>query len=1088
MELHRTNTTVTTAGMGGQNFAVDMNEKLFEVLTASLYKDKPRAVARETIANAVDAHRERDFLFGEATPEAIAKDPSNADLKTRYELLKSQGFSDPGIPFHIHIPTDIEPWFSVQDFGIGLSVDQILGPEVTEVVFDEDGQPVGHKIVLDENGCPLRSGGLYTTLFRSNKSDNNRAIGAYGLGSKSPFSIVDTFTVISRLNGEEHQYLMYLNSSRTPMVDWLTKDAQGNPKPKVTDQPNGVCVRLDAIPISMKNKIKESVSEILQTFPINEQPIINDGMYTFEPMVTEQICENVRVVLSSKYGSVFKYNQLVVNTGGVAYPVASDKVKELMGNEVWTNLTRFADDKTIILDMPLGSVSIPPSREEISYDENSTQNIKLALDPVLAHFQKKVDEVLSGLSYNIFSISETKKALSRFMAESECTRQINNRLETLLKDIREQGKNLGFLPHWDTDSRSYVNLVEIEESKALTDISKLSDFCGVYVSDYWSKRKERRKLSDVSAFKRPASLKSGSTCIDPNKLFGGHPSKGMIIVNDTAISGSLVVSRTRQLFRDNFVSVVGENYPLERNSEKWDSFVGGNVVVLTPWVEPVHGKPSVPPSDEFLEIVKSDREKFGHITMDFIDKFSTHLSTITEAPLFYASDFLGALEQQKKDSKNICRNVGLSEVNRNMSLYRKDRSSYSDRIVIVGTHDIDCFSEKYENRWSLYMLESEVEKFTEYVNLVDELSMGEEFLQSVFDKHADLAEDGHTPSNWLFSVKGIRTQSRRAVDNAANFIHLDFDRLSGIIKSLRLKKFKKLTNSTFLTQSINEYGLRGCLTSAIFHEVIEGVAGVTGINFFHMSLGLVPKLPTAQKKAFHKLIELTGPYRYDELITWFREMSTRGTQKATLRSREETVCNEHLSCYWEGFNGRVFDNSERHVLSSNHRSGNTPLFTVFLDHDFVDEFISMCASFGVTPFKSDMEKLKQIVRILCASKSTRFFNGTNITSDHVEYCFSGSFEKDKQTTIGKILSQITKLGKTTHSEISEEIIKSLSSDIGSTVDNNLLKVVDITNQPSDRIVRNVIGCFDSLVAIHYPELTFRKPTPKQSTQTEVETV
>lgn len=53
----------------GTGFGVKMGSKLFAVLTESLYKDKPRAVCRETIANCVDAHRMRDALFSGLTPE-----------------------------------------------------------------------------------------------------------------------------------------------------------------------------------------------------------------------------------------------------------------------------------------------------------------------------------------------------------------------------------------------------------------------------------------------------------------------------------------------------------------------------------------------------------------------------------------------------------------------------------------------------------------------------------------------------------------------------------------------------------------------------------------------------------------------------------------------------------------------------------------------------------------------------------------------------------------------------------------------------------------------------------------------------------
>ena len=69
------------------------------------------------------------------------------------------------IPIVVHLPNENEPFFSIKDSGTGLTPEQMVD--------------------------------IYTSYGTSTKTDRNDQIGALGLGSKSPFSYVDQFTVTS---------------------------------------------------------------------------------------------------------------------------------------------------------------------------------------------------------------------------------------------------------------------------------------------------------------------------------------------------------------------------------------------------------------------------------------------------------------------------------------------------------------------------------------------------------------------------------------------------------------------------------------------------------------------------------------------------------------------------------------------------------------------------------------------------------------------------------------------------------------------------------------------------------------------------
>jgi HSP90 family molecular chaperone len=89
-------------------------------------------------------------------------------------------------PFDVHLPNSLEPHFSIRDYGTGLSHEQVTQ--------------------------------IYTTYFESTKTASNEFIGALGLGSKSPFSYTDNFTVTAIQNGKKGIYSAFINDSGVPSI------------------------------------------------------------------------------------------------------------------------------------------------------------------------------------------------------------------------------------------------------------------------------------------------------------------------------------------------------------------------------------------------------------------------------------------------------------------------------------------------------------------------------------------------------------------------------------------------------------------------------------------------------------------------------------------------------------------------------------------------------------------------------------------------------------------------------------------------------------------------------------------------------
>ena len=134
-----------------RSFSIKASGKAFRILSSGLYKDKVLAVVRELSCNAYDAHA----------------DCGKAD-----------------VPFDVHLPNPLESFFSIRDYGKGLS----------------------------RNAMET----IYTTYFESTKTDSNEQIGGLGLGCKSPLAVVDSFSVISRHGGVRSTYTIFFDEKDTP--------------------------------------------------------------------------------------------------------------------------------------------------------------------------------------------------------------------------------------------------------------------------------------------------------------------------------------------------------------------------------------------------------------------------------------------------------------------------------------------------------------------------------------------------------------------------------------------------------------------------------------------------------------------------------------------------------------------------------------------------------------------------------------------------------------------------------------------------------------------------------------------------------
>lgn len=315
---HEVETNITASS---NTFKIKASPKAFQILTDKLYSDKVKAIIRELSCNAYDSH--------------IAAKKGN-------------------VPFEVHLPTNLEPWFSVKDYGIGLDNDGVVN--------------------------------IFTTFFESTKADSNDFVGALGLGSKSPFSYVDSFSVTATKDGVTNHYNAYKGSTGAPEILLISS--------KKTPLPNGVEI-LVPVKTNDNNEFNNKAIEVLKWFEVT--PIINSLNITntitaWKKGYTESVA---KLDLSDK-----DYDAVVPSASVTFSNTSSGKeVLALMGHIVYpvqrSLLQGIPSDIpcTIILKCKLGELDIAPSREALSYDKVTIDNLKTKINHAISTIFAKASTI-----------------------------------------------------------------------------------------------------------------------------------------------------------------------------------------------------------------------------------------------------------------------------------------------------------------------------------------------------------------------------------------------------------------------------------------------------------------------------------------------------------------------------------------------------------------------------------------------------------------------------------------------------------------------------------------------------------------------
>lgn len=360
--------------LNGTAFHMEANAQAFRATIDSLYRYKEEAMARETISNADDAHEQRELQrasVAQMTPSHYTPITTNQNFKQIAESATERWVAPLGKGYRVHVPTDAEPYFEVEDYGIGLPLSAIIGDPVVimETVKKEvDGYlvdvPTGKEdYQFNPNGKVAYTGGMYTTIFKSLKTFDNSQIGGFGLGCKSPATVSDSYTVTSRFNGEKHVVFMYMDETGMPMAELVTADERGFPAPVPMEEGeyNGMTVTVPINP-ERRQKVIAACRKVLRFMRNNYS--LNRVIGVKKPEWVDYGFGNMRITVEGE-GRHF------VVQGGVTYPVELDQLP----NSVSSKLKQIKTDTYLFVN--IGTVRMQPSREDLEYVAETVDNLEL---------------------------------------------------------------------------------------------------------------------------------------------------------------------------------------------------------------------------------------------------------------------------------------------------------------------------------------------------------------------------------------------------------------------------------------------------------------------------------------------------------------------------------------------------------------------------------------------------------------------------------------------------------------------------------------------------------------------------------------
>lgn len=302
-------------------FSILASSKMFQMMIGGIYADKVKAVVRESCTNGLDSHIQAN------TPDT---------------------------PIEVHLPTMFEPWYSVRDFGVGMSHDFVMEKATTAGYSSKDGSKTTD---VDADVPEIGVQAAQT--------------GSKGLGLKSPLAYTDTFSITCFEGNRKRVYNVYTDVDGMPVCALASVE-------DCTD-PRGVEVMFPAKVADIED-FKRAAREVFRAFDVKPKltGAVIDMTYETDTLF---VGDDWKIFRPSGYSSSY---QAEVRQGAVIYPLDRNAIPGL------TNFETLLLQEPLLMDCALGELEVTPSRESLSYTPYTIENIRKRVKRVAAEVMAQI--------------------------------------------------------------------------------------------------------------------------------------------------------------------------------------------------------------------------------------------------------------------------------------------------------------------------------------------------------------------------------------------------------------------------------------------------------------------------------------------------------------------------------------------------------------------------------------------------------------------------------------------------------------------------------------------------------------------------
>jgi hypothetical protein len=240
---------------------------------------------------------------------------------------------------------------------------------------------------------------VYKSYGKSTKSNSNKMIGALGLGGKTPLAYTQQFTLATAKDGTLNQYIIYKDGEGIPNVTLVHSEASSK---------TGTTVEV----LIKEEDISKFHNAAIKTFLFfDKMPIIKRGEYefyqkiinTFGTSYSKWTIETAKTIfdearkmirdddfitstMGSESGNAHYLIRKIAESYNSSFGVIMGQIyydvnnKQLFDTEKYERISETALNFPVIgnsssfkkiMHVPLGSISIQPSRESLNYNKNT---------------------------------------------------------------------------------------------------------------------------------------------------------------------------------------------------------------------------------------------------------------------------------------------------------------------------------------------------------------------------------------------------------------------------------------------------------------------------------------------------------------------------------------------------------------------------------------------------------------------------------------------------------------------------------------------------------------------------------------------